>query len=99
MTQSKPKEFPSILFEKSELLGVVFTFGNNASPYKDFPDLYYIELKDYSVNSKFPDDYTKVNYETVHSDNLQEVLRCREKLKSEWWKEYQYVDDNPEFFN
>jgi hypothetical protein len=99
MTKSKPKEFPSIIFHKSELLGVVFTLGVDPSPSEESLKLYYIETKDYSVNSKFPDDYIEVNYETVHEDNISEILRCKDKLKSEWWKQYQYIDDNPEFFN
>lgn len=82
----------SQLFCESELLGVSFTLGPNPSPYRDCPRMYYIELKDKSFNSKFPDDYTEVNYETVHPDNLTEVLRCRDKLKSEWWKKYQQFD-------
>ena len=87
----------SQLFCESELLGVSFTFGPNPSPYRDCPVLYYIEFKDKSFNSNFPDDYTEVNYETIHPDNLPEVLRCRDKLKSEWWKEYQEFDYDTAF--
>lgn len=91
-------QFPSQVFCESKLLGVSFTFGPDPSPYRDCPVMYYIELKDKSFDSKFPDDYTQVNYETIHPDNLTEVLRCKDKLKSEWWKKYQHIDNNPDIF-
>ena len=90
----------SQIFCDSELLGVSFTFGPNPDPYYG-SKLYYIELKDKSFDSKFPDDYTLVDYDKIHPDNFDEVMRCREEIKSKWWKKYQDFDydtvwaDNP----
>ena len=98
MEDNDLSQFASQLFCESELLGVSFTFGPNPNPFRRSPKLYYIELKNKSFNSEFPNDYTEVNYETLHPHNFDEVIRCREKLKSEWWKKYQYVDEHPEIF-
>jgi len=71
------------LWEQSELLGVTFTYGPDA----DVQDLtlYYVQGENLD-ELKFPDDYTLVDFNVVHPDNFEEVIRCREQLKSRFWK-------------
>lgn len=74
----------------SELLGVSFTLG----PEPDIitHDMYYIQLKDKTENTEFS-DYTKVNYETVHPDNLDEVYSIHQQLKAQWFKIIQSMEN------